>query len=344
MNKMYFQFIMAIMVIAVISLSACDKDVEQSIFVSTNDTLTNKVSNNNPIVIDGKEQKWTFSLGREKLSKGVVMDEATYYSDTKDNFDEDYKLLDTISFLYKKTKYSLKLLRVDRKSEPGKYFYVMIDNLNVKLDTACWAYERDEKNVRMYGRLYTWFAANALSKKIMMKLPVYKKNNPTEKLFATKLPVHARLLSRQDVCDIIECDAIGHLPSNGYTIERQIADLDENLHGYFYIPLFYYDVFVGGLEGPKDDIYDYSRGERILAGYKDSPIFDDNKFDLIKKEGLIWLKDRIIDSFTDEQCEHFPLQISRDGLDGETYSAYINCGFGNLHAFSVRYVFEPQYK
>lgn len=347
MKRQLFKLLIAA-IAATIAFNSCEKETQEI-------TTEQKKDLNSPLVIDGKKMEWNFNVYTRprSLTKGLIMNEANYYAEIayllQEDYGTDYKLLDTLKFVYNNTNYKIKLLRIDRKSEPGKYFYVMIDNLNVKMDTACWAYNNNEKNVNKYGRLYTWHSANALAKKITMKLPVYKKNNPTQKLFNTKLPVQAKLLSHQDICDIIECDAIGNLPKNGYTIDKHQEDQinsENTKHGQYDLALYYYDVFVGGLEGPEDNIIDYSRGERTLAGFKDAPTFGDNRFNGLNMYGYWWTKDKIWDDVPDVECAHFPLEINRKEYNGSmyNYSAYINCGYGNLHAFSVRYIFEPQYK
>ncbi|MBR6277468.1 MAG: hypothetical protein IKR41_01740 [Bacteroidales bacterium] len=265
MRKNYLFSAFAVLMFAILCGISCQ---EEEVKISEENFTSSYVNVDSVLTIDGKRMEWKLSIPPRKksLSKGILVDEATYYASLNEYFPNDYKLIDTIKFTYKKKNYSYKVLRVDRKSEPGKYFYVMIDNLDVKLDTACWAYADDESYVKKYGRLYTWNSANALAKKISMKLHVYDKDNPTNKLFDTKLPVAAKILSFQDVCDIIECDGIGNMPYNGYTIDDN--ELSPG-HGNYDFPLYYYDVFIGGLEGSDDD-YDYERGEHTLAGLRNT--------------------------------------------------------------------------
>ena len=272
--KNHFKIFIAALFSASFSLSSCDKEMNE-FETEKNQSSPNEVLENNPLVIDGKKQEWHFSLKPRKLTKGMILNEAKLYSDYNEllklyGYDiDDYKLIDTINFTYNKNIYRIKVLRIDRKSEPGKYFYVMIDNLDVQMDTACWAYADNTRNVKKYGRLYTYYSAAALANKITMPLHVYNGNNPTEKLIDSKIPIKARIPSRQDICDIIECNAIGNLPSNGYNITDQYDYQDHPIIG---MPMFYYDIFVGGLEGPDEDdnAIDYSRGERILAGFRNT--------------------------------------------------------------------------
>jgi len=360
--KHFFIPIVVTMIVATIALCSCEKEVavvednystEHETQISTDDSV---------LVVDGKRMEWKFTLSKPKsLSKGMIMDETEYYKELndmyKDFYGEDFKLIDTLKFKYHNQNYSLKLLRVDRKSEPGKYFYVMIDNLNVKLDTACWVYGDDESNAKDYGRLYTWHSADALAKEISMRLPVYYANNPTKKMIKTKLPVHARLLSRQDICDIIECDSIGFAPYDGYSIEEHLQASESERD---FLPFFYYDVFVGGLEGPCNNVIDYTRGLHTLGGFR-NPVQKEEKWWNYWVNGWYIKKDieahiRLCDNarFTHHH-HHQQLWISREignssglvenykGKD-RNFFAYINIEWTDLFGFSVRYVFEPMYK
>lgn len=350
MKNSHFKTIAAALLVTAIALNSCEKDVTE-FETEQNESVVTGGLEKNPVVIDGKKMEWQFSLRPRKLAKGMLLDETDWYSSyaleaLRDEYGDDYKLVDTLRFSYRNQNYEIKLLRVDRKSEPGKYFYVMIDNLAVKIDTACWAYADDESYVDKYGRLYTWNAANALAPNIKMSLPVYDINNPTQKKFGGKLylPVKARLLNRQDVCDIIECNAIGAFPETGYTIDDQ----SENWVGHtqYEIPLFYYDVFIGGLEGPNlGESIDYSRGERSLAGYRNTVHqsvgfgkWDNGWFGYLNEIGLFWLDEQ---EFPVTNA-HYPLSILPE--ENKDFTAFINCHCNNQFGYSVRYVFEPQYK
>ncbi len=337
MKKLYYFSAVATMAVAMLCGTACQEEEEVKV---SNETITNVVVNKDSVLtIDGKRMEWNFPLPERKksISKGVLMDETEYYQ-TLQEILSDRKLIDIVTYSYKKIEYKFKVLRVDRKTEPGKYFYVMIDNLDVKLDTACWAYGDDERNVKKYGRLYTWYAANALAPKIKMGLPRYKNNSPmlTTKGDTILFPTKGRLLSSKDVLDIIECNAIGNLPKNGHTID----DIDDSSD----YPMYYYDIFIGGLDGPKNAIPDYSRGEKTLGGFRNT--FRQNQmywdywingwYTALNKEAYIWLKDEAAFG----TC-HCPLEI--DYNDDYNYVAMINAGHADAYGFSVRYVFEPIY-
>ena len=238
----------------------------------------------------------------------------------------------------------MKVLRVDRKSEPGKYFYVMIDNLNVALDTACWAYADNVSNVSTYGRLYTWPAANALATQISMQLPVYSATNPTQQISGVPAQlVQAQILSQQDVCDIIECDTIGHMPEYGYSVICNLSSAPG--HGILNMPLFYYDVFVGGLAWSGH--IDYTLGHHTLGGFRNTIQQDPMYWEYwvngwytgINTKAFIWLRDR---SGSETHPFHYPLVIEYN--NNYNYSAYVNAGHWDKYGYSVRYIFEPVYQ
>ena len=357
MNK-YFVKIAVVLFLVAFAVSACDKE-EPDISTVRSDVSTAPVVMEGyvrqPIEIEGKRQEWTFSDRQKSLSKGIIRNEATWYSQVepllKAQYGSNYKLIDTVYFTYNNTNYSIKVLRVDRKSEPGKYFYVMIDNLNVQMDTACWAYGDNNSNASTYGRLYSWYAANALASQITMWLPIYQANNPTSPLVPglnLQQPVTAKLLSRQDVCDIIESDAIGDMPYNGYPITNNMQPAG---HGQYSIPLYYYDVFVGGLEGPNQgESIDFSRGLHTLGGFRNTmqqdPIYWGNYwvngwYALQNQNAFIWLRDQHSSTPPDMPI-HYPLEIVYN--NDYTYTAYINVESWDKYGYSVRYVFEPLYQ
>lgn len=350
--KNNFKILIAVLFASSFSFSSCDKDVTD-IEIEQDEPVISELIDNNPLVIDSKKQEWHFSLKPRKLTKGMLVNEAEYYESIiiplRKVYGDDYKLIDTINFTYKNRNYDIKVLRVDRKSEPGKFFYVMIDNLDVRLDTACWAYGDNESNVKKYGRLYTWDAANALANEIPMRLPVYDANNPMQKKFggALKMSVKAKLLSRQDILDIIECEAIGDLTKNGYTLDDLNEQCWNNIHADAG-PLFYYDVFVGGLECSNVDGRDYAQGEHTLGGMRNtyrqpqwawSDWNGDGWYKGLNEFSKIWTSEGYADI-------HYPLQIERKYKENlYEYSAFINSMLhSNEFGYSVRYVFEPLYK
>ncbi|MBQ4407545.1 MAG: hypothetical protein II852_11135 [Bacteroidales bacterium] len=341
----------ALIAVMLAGVTACEEEVEQTTddeneAVNTQET----VADDEVLVVDGKRMEWTLPIRRNGLSKGVIADEKSLYSEIDEllGYDDDCRMLKTVTYRHKNkdnsiTTYKIPVMRVDRRSEPGKFFYVMLENLNVKLDTACWAYGDNESYTNKYGRLYTWKAANALASKIKMSLPTYKASNPTETLISTPLPVSARLLSEKDVRDIIECDAVGTVEGEGYTIDN---NYEAPGHGDFDIPLYYYDAFIGGLEGPHDENPDYERGEHSLGGYRNViqqekwlwGVWINGWYTRLDERGFFWL----LDTSYPETTGHCPLRIIKN--EKYNYSAYINVRHSDKFGYSVRYVFEPRYK
>ena len=318
------------------------------------DFVVNKDSDS-VLNVDGKRMEWKFSLPEKKksISKGILYGR-DYYQELENAYNNseyynDDGLFKTITYSHKEkngsvTKYNIRFMKVDRKTEPGKFFYVMISNLNVKLDTACWAYGQTEyipyeHNAAKYGRLYTWDAANALAKKISTKLYKYDKNNPKIKKSSVRLNVRARLLSQQDVLDIIERDHVGY---KEYTIDdNDDPDYDD---GILEMGFHYYDVFLGGIDGPaSNETIDYSRGLISLGGFRnteDNKYYLNNRYLSLNESGMFWLKEAGIPT-TDYYELHQTFEVLYN--NDYNYTAFINVGHLNQYGMSVRYVLEPIY-
>ena len=350
MKKYFILLKAAIVMFAAFTLYSCEKETEtvsQSVIEQSTDSI---------LTINGKRMEWKFNLKNgNKLSKGMIADEKTLYDLYIETYlPEKYDLLKTIKYEHKDSKnrttnYYFKLLRIDRKSEPGKYFYVMLDNLNVKLDTACWIYGDNESNVSKYGRLYTWWAAKALAKKIKLQLPVYKKNEPTQLKISSPLPVTAKLMTYRDVADILECDNVGNTSDNGYTIDDNIGAPNHKIVDD--MPFYYYDVFLAGLYNNTGD-FDYSLGKKSLGGFRNTSQREKKYWDVWEKGwytclnecGFFWLDDNMCPRTANSDYDycHVPLRVSCE--DGYNYTAFINVPYHNMYGFSVRYIFEPMYK
>ena len=334
MKKIYKFSALATFAVAMLCGTACQEEEEVKV---SNETITNAVVNKDSVLtVDGKRMEWKFSLPERKksISKGILYGKEHYMEleqICKEYYGKNYELFKNITYTHTKKngtkqKYGIQLMRVDRKSAPGKYFYVMIYNLNVELDTACWAYGEANNiaytyNATKYGRLYTWDAANALAKKISIVL-----NNRR---------VHARLISQQDILDIMECDNIGY---RDYSIDD---NMDAPEHEGINMAFNYYDVFLGGLDGPTDaEEPDYSRGARNLGGYRNSvenELYFNNWYYNLNKVGMFWLKDT---HFPEYSSFHYPFEVQYD--NNNNYTAFFNTGYLNQYGMSVRYVFEPK--
>ena len=155
MKKFYHFSAVATMAVAMLCGTACQEEEEIKV---SNETITNAVVNKDSdsvLNVDGKRMEWKFSLPEKKksISKGILYGR-DYYQELENAYNNseyynDDGLFKTITYSHKEkngsvTKYNIRFMKVDRKTEPGKFFYVMTSNLNVKLDTACWAYGQTE--------------------------------------------------------------------------------------------------------------------------------------------------------------------------------------------------------
>jgi hypothetical protein len=358
MKKFYYFSAVVTMAVTMLCGTSCqEEEVKVSNGDLTNGKISEVINKDSVLTIDGKRMEWNINITPQKksISKGMIIDEKTYYEiDLKDYFPNDYEITKTITYNHKNkdnttTKYKINLLRIDRRTEPGKYFYVMTENLNVELDTACWLYGDKYDNIK-YGRLYTWHSATELAKKIRINLPVYFKNEPTRKKFKTEPLVKARLLSVQDVKDIIESDYIGNMPYNGYTIDDNFNAPEHEIANDF--QLYYYDAFLCGLLKSANNKPDELSGQKSLGGYRDTQQHPESEWKYYEKgwytslneNGLIWLSDNSIPNHPEwepNDC-HLPLYIEKNSK--YNYTAFINVGRLNKYGFSVRYVFEPRYE
>ncbi len=261
--------------------------------------------------IPDEEQKTAQEEKQQSLSKGLFFDsrelgheygEATY-------------------MLNKKYKY--RTLKVERKSDPGKYFYVMLTNLSIPLKKNCWVYDNKTSNAKEYGYLYTWEAANALAKKVTMPLPSFDQYG---KLVSSNAATPGRIINRQDLYDIIGADALSNaLAENkdGYSIFDEWNE-DDKMD-------FYYDEFVVGTDFAD---YEMSAAYHSLAGGRYYGGVDGKwSFEDLNSEGNYWTND-----YYGSPSAHFVYRISSDELNVFIRSALIDndCGL------SVRLVFEPR--
>jgi len=310
MKKLLF---LSICIISVcLSFSSCE---DEKIEIVDNDNFCNNssLSQFEVVEINGKKLEWSFRCVDKGniLSKGIIFDET--WLQTKE------------AYLLSDPSYKYTVIKVNRTSEPGKYFYVMIDNLDVPIDTACWAYNNQESNVALHGRLYTYNTAQLYSKRIVVKLPIVK--NGVE---IGEFPTPGRLPNMTDICDIIQSPSIGNLPDRGYDLYDELSN---NLYNGDFN--FYYDAFIAGLQ---DRNYDKTSGYKSLGGYRDTPYHNaPEKFGGINEAGYFWTSESTPDN------SHYPLEIEykHNGKETYFYSAFVNSACWNKYGFSVRYVFEP---
>lgn len=289
------------------------------------DDFDMEVNVNNEISVadsasSGIKTQWYVKMGtsRSHLSKGLLWE---------NDVETDY------AYYTKDPSKKFLMMRVDRITEPGKYFYVMLSNMDVKIDSACWAYDYNEANVAKYGRLYHCQAGKALCKEIKMNLPVYNADG-TPYLNRRGDPVYSnvrgRMLSFQDVADIMERMEVGCMGKDVYSLMDSCIMCNDAL---------YLDAFIAGIESGDNDM---SCVEHTLAGeyirYQNtgsSAIL--HEFRSKNQKGMIWVGD----DWTRNATGHTPMRITRQGYDCKIDFA---CCFSDLYGFSVRAVIEPIYR
>ncbi len=269
-------------------------------------------------------QQWNLSVTRKSpsLSKGYYID----LSLLGKGYEFD-------SCTYRKNRnVHYKVMKIYRRNS-NKYFYIMMENLNINLDTGCCAYNRSESNAAKYGRLYSWFAANAAAQDFTMKVPIYKANGDSIPGYTVK----GRLPNEEDIYDLLEVESLGMNCYKGFSIDdcydQGLADDSKHM---------YYDMFLFGMEDADAD--DTKAFPRLGGGYSD-PHNCSQMFAGLNEWGQYWT------SVAHLNCSsgHKPFRIDYKDNSGNTYnfvaSAYFstNVTVYDNERLSVRYVFEPKY-
>ena len=313
------------MVICVVVFSCNDENLEYN--------TTNNVSRRvDSILLPESEQLlWRTHKSKNTLSKGYTLN----LNDSIEN---------GIAYYKPNKNYKYKTIKVKRRSDTSKYFYVMIENVGVPVDTVCWAYGDNENNVSKYGRLYNWNSANALAKNMYMDLPIYKKDGS---IFVKSFPTQGKIMSIEDFKDIIDSQN-DTLPNkvNEYTIT------DEYIRGNMT-----YDAFVFGLD---DAELNDSCAFHSLGGFRNTicqpqyAYYINGWYAHLNRAGDFWVSspedDYINPAYpNDTQQYHYVLNLmymyDNFGLgifvDYYDFEASITVSYHYKFGFSVRYVFEP---
>ena len=308
-------------VAAIALFSSCENEDMQI----SKDSQDNQILESEISLPDSLSKQWIIPMHKNGLSKGYKGD-FRWKGDFSERYSGDDSVLNSIRYVTYKNKV-YELMKVYRRNS-DKYFYVMTTNLDYPVSKGCWAYDDNEKNVKFYGRLYTWQAAKELASKITLDLPIYKKNGD---VYSSHYQTQGRLLTSEDVCDIIERESIGNNTDNGFYLD----DIDPTTD------CFYYDIFIGG--------FDYITPEqpcRVLAGGRASHS-GVKRYDFLGDFGEFWLENTVEGAAA---REHFTLCIQkyyrRSANDVKYYNhvAYINRMLTNENGVSVRLVFEPVYR
>ena len=304
------KFLFALLMACVgLMLASCDKEEGFSAIQSSSEQVS-------PEVVTYGEytgSPWVEYRKSPKLSKSFLVD----YSDP----DCDELFSTAVEYPFTSTARQYSVMKVERKSEPGKYFWVMIENFAYKNGDSSYVYGNNEANAAIYGRMYHWSIAKECENKVRMRLPRRRADGTYT---AAKFPTYGHLPTRQDINDICEVESIGHLPSNGTTI----YNLDPTGN-------YYYDVFISGRD--LDEDMNPESAYHTLGGWLDNTDYywlSNRDYCDINENVFFWTNDGI--DWIDDS--HYPLEIDYEG--GE-YSAFINALHADNYGFYVRYVFEP---
>lgn len=330
----------ALIAVMLAGITACEEEVAQpSNDESKPECLSENLSGDS--VVGGVRFK---THRHDGLSKGLV----TVYQ-------RDFIETGEAYFIEDETK-TFETMKVYRKTDPTKFFYVMTTNLDIPYPydlyingntltstTESWYYANDPANIDIYGWLYTRSGAKAMQNSIYMKMKRYNKDGSIQRRPSR---VFGRLMTRRDMADILE---IANLDDIFRGPNVRIHEGDENYDGY-------YDAFVFGLDDakPSDAIHS-------LGGYRDKyhypsdielikkkhPTFTDSELKLFyngyfaEKDGCgkYWMAEERV-------CNYLHVNRYFFMEDTEEWTAYfmmsgpVEKGHPD-YGFSVRYVFDP---
>ena len=291
-----------LLLMAIVVITSCEREDVIESGVLKSDSLPNVIY----APVKGENLEWSFNAPAPKLSKGYHHDETWWEYGT--------------AYCKDDASHTFKTLKGHRRSDPDKYFYVMLTNLDIKADKHCWAYNDDERNVGKYGYLYTWMKAKELAKKVYMEfyLPAPRTGKPSlSKIFG-------RLMTFEDVKDILESDTIPEHAEEG-------NQLREDNWGWMF-----YDAFVFGAEYANED-YTFP-AQHTLGGNRNVEWNTQiDRYGGLNAWGDFWLDEAM---YTPDY--HYFLTVARGGGQQKyDYSAYVNHMMNDYNGVSVRYVFDP---
>ena len=303
--KQNLKFILAmvvLLVMAIVSFSSCEK--EEASGGGRSDSLPNVIY----APVKGENLEWAFNAPTPSLSKGFW---------THDSWELGK------AYCKDDRSHSFVTMKVYRRNDPDKYFFVMLTNLDIKADKHCWAYNDDERNVGKYGYLYTWMKAKELGEKVYMEL---QGRNRRGDIIPKK--ICGRLMTFEDVKDILEADVVPEHDYEGNQLNgNNLPATDGDL---------YYDAFVFGVE--KTDDFDGPAAQHTLGGNRNTEWNTQiDRYGGLNSWGNFWLDEK---EYNPDY--HYFLTVLRGGGKQKfDYSAYANHMINDYNGLSVRYVFEP---
>ena len=302
-NLKFILPMVVLLVMAIVSFSSCEKE-EYTSSGGSADSLPNVIY----APVKGENFEWSFNTPAPQLSKGYYIWD---YWDLGTAYDAENE------------SHTFQTLKVYRRNDPDKYFYVMLTNLDIKVSEHCWAYEDNNANVRKYGYLYTWMKANELASRVYMELPYRNPRNGRIGMRKTA----GRLMTFEDLKDILESDVVPEQSYDGDQLRK--GELPSNDGD------FYYDAFVFGPNRATD--FDVS-AQHSLAGSRVPEWFAEQevkRYDGLNSMGYFWLAEK---EYNPDY--HYFLYVQRR-LSGKRYSLFVNHMIRDYNGLAVRYVFEP---
>lgn len=285
MTRQYL-YLLAITSIVMLTLISCEKEtLIKTLNSGTNDTLISQGIAKCPI--------YRFNF-KHSLNKSFFMVYSDIESDTMFSTAQEYP--------YNSTANKYKVMKVYRKSDPTKFFWIMIENFRYKSPNGCYVYNDIESNAKTYGRLYHWEVAKECEKKIRMNIPRKQADGAyTQKTF----PTYGHLPTRQDILDLLEVESIGVFPENNSV---SVLDLDcDN---------FYYDVFLSGRDF--FDEVNEKAAYHSIAGCRDNTDYNFRDYMEIHNRAFFWLDTE--PNPNENPHYHYPFEI--DYWGGNIRSIY----------------------
>ncbi len=303
----------AVIAVVLAGMTACEE--EEPVVVEAESVSEQvEVANDGVLVVDGKRMEWTFSQKYAAgVSKGLVADES------------DYLEVDTV-YCYSDPKKKYLAVKVYRVSNPGRYFYMMIDNVaeKVEFNHQCTVYDFKESNAAKYGYLYQWPLAYQLRNDFYMKLPDYRANGRPTRVYEHV----GRLPNRIDINDLMEED---------HDVYQQQL---KSVHDFSGWDEMYFDAFLCGLKKGTDKDCD-----KTFAGYRYGTYNETLScgwFNALGEEGVFHMQDGSDNGhrfFTVKR--HYKNPLDKKYYD---YVAFIGLQTLDRECYSIRYVFEPKYQ